>query len=109
MEVVADFPAGVEATEVFDPGVGAFDGAAVAALGVAALASLAGAVAAADLGCDAALGEPCDVGFVVIATVGPHLARWVGQLVDQRQQVCVVVFSGAGDVATKWRATRFGD
>ena len=76
MEVVADFPAGVEATKVFDPAVGAFDGAAVAALGVAALFALAGAVAAADVGGDTALCEPGDVGFFVIAAIGPYLAGW---------------------------------
>lgn len=109
MEVVADFPAGVEAAEVFDPAVGAFHGASVAALGVAVLFALAGAAAAADLGGDTALGEPGDVGLFVIAAIGPYLAGWMGQLVDQRQQVGVVVFGGAGDVATKRRAQRFGD
>ena len=78
-------------------------------MGVAALASLAGMAAAADLGDDAALGQASEVGVLVIATVGPHFAGPVGQLIDQRQQVGVVVFGGAGDVATKRRATRFGD
>lgn len=87
MVVVADVPAGVEAAEVFDPTVAAFDRASVSTFGVAALFAVAGVAAAADHRCDPASGEAGDVGLFVIATIGSHLTGWPGQLVDQWQEV----------------------
>ena len=100
-EVVGVFAvaAGGDPSSCFQPGVGAFDWPAVAALGVVgfevALAAppdfpcraagrdrFARAAALADLGGDAALEEPCAVVGAVVAAVGPDLV-WPDSLLDE--------------------------
>ena len=90
VDVGAAVPADKQSAVIGEPGVGAFDLPAVAAVGVS-LSALAGSPAAADHGDDVSRGQPVAVGFGVIAAVGPHLARRIWQPVDQPQQLAVIV------------------
>jgi hypothetical protein len=118
-EVVVGFAvaAGVDAAFGFEPGVGAFDGPAVACLGVGGFDvavsaapdfagwcavgdRVAGAAAFADLWFDLAVAEGLFERFGGVAAVGPELAGFdlaVGELVEQWQEVALLAFVARGE------------
>ena len=133
-EVVVGFAvaAGVDPAFGFEPGVGAFDGPAVACLGVGGFDvavsaapdfagwcafgdRVAGAAAFADVWFDLAVAEGLFERFGVVAAVGPELAGLdlaVGELVEQWEEVALLAFRcpGRGGLRAgrRWRLRRGG-
>lgn len=118
-EVVVGFAvaSGVDAAFCFEPGVGAFDGPAVAGLGVGGFEAssaaapdlagwcafgdrVAGAAWFADPRFDLAFAEGLVERFAVVGAVGPELSgddRAFGERVEQRQEVSLLVFVAGGE------------
>lgn len=117
VDVAVGFGADCESSEAAEPGVGAFDDPAVScewvacagdafasagsgSLGLSGCERVAGAAAFADLWGDPSGTDLIAEGFAAVAAVGPDLAgsvAGVGERVDQRQQMCALVFVAGAD------------
>lgn len=122
VELGAAFPAGRDASPAVQPGVGAFDGPAVARLRVATprdltsaaldqasvgLGRLAAVAAAADHRLDPTRAQLLTEPLAVVAAVGPQLSRpppLREQLVDERQEMQPFVLVAGADAHRQWRA-----